>query len=184
MDGDGWDWVVLWVELIAVPIRQCPCAKHDSLEDALAAREVALWCLSNTEAFNEWGEKKRKTILTENAWSKGKQKHYGKPRQAGNLQYLSDYLRILVRMMSVRLYAGSILRKIAVGHIQIQDTIRGRIKLVFPYMTERGSRQMDRHLVHKSGAEITRTYVLSRCKGSPYSWQQAQRACDCLSTPV
>jgi DNA polymerase III epsilon subunit-like protein len=52
--GKQWGLKTLCKDLLARTIQG---TSHDSVQDALAAREVVLWCLNNPVAFQEWARK-------------------------------------------------------------------------------------------------------------------------------
>jgi DNA polymerase III epsilon subunit-like protein len=53
-----WGLKTLCRELLATTIQD---NGHDSVQDAFAAREVVLWCLSNKRALEEWARNSRET---------------------------------------------------------------------------------------------------------------------------
>jgi DNA polymerase III epsilon subunit-like protein len=55
-----WGLKTLCTELLGVTVQDHGNDGHDSVEDALAAREVVLWCLEHNAELKKWGRKKRK----------------------------------------------------------------------------------------------------------------------------
>jgi DNA polymerase III epsilon subunit-like protein len=55
-----WALKTLCKELLKITVQDNGKNGHDAVEDALAAREVVLWCLQHNAELKSWGEKKRK----------------------------------------------------------------------------------------------------------------------------
>lgn len=68
-----WGLKTLCQELLGLTVQNHDKEGHDSVEDALAAREVVLWCLRNRKDLKEWGKRKRKDILEEDRARKARQ---------------------------------------------------------------------------------------------------------------
>ncbi|KAF4339556.1 RNA exonuclease 3 [Fusarium beomiforme] len=64
--GRRWSLPSLCADLLNVLIRQ-KSGSHDALEDAMAARAVALWCLCYPEALEQWGKRAREKYVAEKA---------------------------------------------------------------------------------------------------------------------
>lgn len=56
--GRRWGLQSLCADLLNLRIRQGPDV-HDALEDAMAAREVALWCICYPDKLKQWAERAR-----------------------------------------------------------------------------------------------------------------------------
>lgn len=54
-----WGLKTLCKELLGVVIQDNLKDGHDAVEDALAAREVVVWCLGHEKELNEWGKKQK-----------------------------------------------------------------------------------------------------------------------------
>ncbi|KAJ8106361.1 hypothetical protein OPT61_g9589 [Boeremia exigua] len=57
--GREWGLKTLCKELLNTTIQDHGGRGHDAVEDALAAREVVLWCLKHGEELKAWGERKK-----------------------------------------------------------------------------------------------------------------------------
>ncbi|KAF3004364.1 hypothetical protein E8E13_009815 [Curvularia kusanoi] len=57
-----WGLKVLCRELLGVTVQDHGKNGHDSVEDALAARELVLWCLSHPEELGRWGARKKEEV--------------------------------------------------------------------------------------------------------------------------
>ncbi|KAF5613078.1 RNA exonuclease 3 [Fusarium tjaetaba] len=71
--GRRWSLQSLCADLLKLCIRKGPNA-HDALEEAMAAREVALWCICYPDRLKRWAERARKKHNTERV----KQTHLGR----------------------------------------------------------------------------------------------------------
>jgi DNA polymerase III epsilon subunit-like protein len=56
----GWALKTLCKEFLKITVQDNGRNGHDAVEDALAAREVVLWCLQHKAELKSWGKKKRK----------------------------------------------------------------------------------------------------------------------------
>ncbi|KAH7213329.1 ribonuclease H-like domain-containing protein [Fusarium redolens] len=64
--GRRWSLQSLCADLLKLRIRQ-GSNPHDALEDAMAAREVALWCICHPDKLKQWAKRARKKYNTEKA---------------------------------------------------------------------------------------------------------------------
>ncbi|KAJ2897759.1 RNA exonuclease 3 [Zalerion maritima] len=62
--GRRWGLELLCEELLHLRIRQ-GSGVHNELEDTMAARELALWCLCHPVELQQWGERARKSFYSE-----------------------------------------------------------------------------------------------------------------------
>lgn len=58
-----WGLKTLCKHLLDIDIQNHGDLGHDSIEDAYAAREVALWCISHPEALTAWGLREKEEYL-------------------------------------------------------------------------------------------------------------------------
>lgn len=64
--GRRWSLQSLCADLLKLRIRQ-GSNTHDALEDAMAAREVALWCICYPDKLKQWAKRARKKHMAEKA---------------------------------------------------------------------------------------------------------------------
>ncbi|KAI9767186.1 MAG: hypothetical protein M1839_004605 [Geoglossum umbratile] len=79
-----WQWGLkqLCNELLHIDIQPNSRLGHDCLEDALAAREVVMWCTSNPQDLERWAMASRETMMGGTEAGKGSQKGGGEQAKA------------------------------------------------------------------------------------------------------
>ncbi|KAF4450167.1 RNA exonuclease 3 [Fusarium austroafricanum] len=84
--GRRWSLQSLCADLLKLGIRQ-GSNTHDALEDSMAVREVALWCLCYPDKLEQWGKRARQKYITE------KVKKAERRRQRRRSVHYSSYIR-------------------------------------------------------------------------------------------
>lgn len=79
----GWGLKTLCKDLLGVVVQDGEKEGHDAVEDALAAREVVVWCLQHKKELKEWGARMRQEAFVNRAKGRKKQgaAHRVKARQ-------------------------------------------------------------------------------------------------------
>lgn len=75
-----WSLKDLSAQLLAVDIQNHGGKGHDSLEDALAAREVVLWCVGHEEELREWARTRRDEYIEQRKKRKQRRQQRQRPR--------------------------------------------------------------------------------------------------------
>lgn len=87
-----WGLKTMCKELLKITIQDHGKHGHDSIEDALAAREVVLWCLSHKTELKTWGKRKKQEYYSKPKGSNAKGQRKNPAVQLQNvLGYKPDY---------------------------------------------------------------------------------------------
>ena len=85
-----WGLKMLCKELLGITVQDNGKDGHDSVEDALAAREVVLWCLEHEKELKAWGSRKNKEFYANKKTGTPGQSKRGRMR-APRMVYDDDY---------------------------------------------------------------------------------------------
>jgi DNA polymerase III epsilon subunit-like protein len=84
LSGRNWSLQSLCEKLFGLHIR-ATSKKHSALEDTMAAREIALYCICHPERLQEWAEEAKKTVMAKQALQgERKGKKMKPPKSSGN----------------------------------------------------------------------------------------------------